>query len=135
MKLALNRVAPPFQFEVENESGAQVIIDASSEIGGENKGLRPMELVASGLAGCIAIDLLLILEKKRINTDNFKIAVEARRREGTPSPFEEIHLLFSLDPTIDRDVLTKTIRLVIDKYCSVSASLAPHINVTFEIQS
>jgi putative redox protein len=133
MKLAFTRNEKPFQFEVENEVGANVTIDAAKSIGGTDKGLRPMELVAAGVAGCIAIDLILILKKQRIDSDKFKIEIEANRVEGTPSPFENIHLKFELDPEIDVVRLTKNIQLVIDKYCSVSASLKDSIDITFEI--
>ncbi|MCR9173080.1 MAG: OsmC family protein [bacterium] len=133
MKLAFKRVEKPFHFEVENEAGAQLTIDAAKNIGGTDKGLRPMELVAAGVAGCIAIDLTLILEKQRIDSDKFNIEIEANRVEGTPSPFENIHLKFELAPEIDTNRLTKNIQLVIDKYCSVSASLKESIDITFEI--
>lgn len=133
MKLAFKRSEKPFHFEVENELGAQLSIDAAASIGGTDKGLRPMELVAAGVAGCIAIDLILILEKQRIDSDKFNIDIEANRVDGTPSPFENIHLKFTLDPEIDANRLTKNIQLVIDKYCSVSASLKDTIDITFEI--
>lgn len=133
MKLALHRSNAPFHFQVENEAGAKLSIDAAPAIGGTDQGLRPMELVASGVAGCIAIDLILILQKQRINTEIFNIDIEAKRVEGIPSPFENIHLKFELDQEIDKTRLTKNIQLVIDKYCSVSASLKDAIEITFEI--
>lgn len=135
MKLILNRKNKPFLFEVENEVGAKLKIDASRDIGGGDDGLRPMELVASGLAGCVAIDILLILKKQRIDTDTFQIEIEANRKQEIPSPFENIHLIFSLDEDIDTDKLTKNIQRVIDKYCSVSASLNHSIAITFEIKT
>ncbi|GAB5417836.1 MAG: OsmC family protein [Crocinitomicaceae bacterium] len=133
MKLAFKRSSKPFLFQVENEVGATVDIDASEEIGGTDKGLRPMELVAAGVAGCVAIDLLLILKKQRIDPDKFNIEIDANRVDGTPSPFENIHMRFDLDPEIDAERLAKNIQLVIDKYCSVSASLKESIAITFEI--
>ncbi len=133
MKLAFKRSEKPFQFNVENEVGAQLTMDAAANIGGADKGLRPMELVASGVAGCIAIDLLLILKKQRQDTEIFNIEIEANRVDGIPSPFENIHLKFELAPEIDATRLTKNIQLVIDKYCSVSASLKENIDITFEI--
>lgn len=133
MKLEFTRLEKPFLFEVKNEVGAELLIDAAPNIGGTNKGLRPMELVASGLAGCVAIDLLLILKKQRMDTNNFSISIDAKRKEGVPSPFESIHLAFKVDESIDRIKLNKNIQLVIDKYCSVSATLDQSIVITFEI--
>jgi len=135
MKLTLNRKNKPFHFEVENEVGAKLNIDAARAVGGQDAGLRPMELVASGLAGCVAIDVLLILQKQRLDTDNFRIEVEANRKVGTPSPFENIHLIFLVDKQIDKAKLKKNIQLVLDKYCSVRASLDSSITLTFEIKT
>ena len=134
MKLAFKRAEKPFHFEVENEVGANLTTDAAGNIGGTDKGLRPMVLVAAGVAGCVAIDLILILQKQRIDSNKFNIEIEANRVDGTPSPFENIHMKFELDPEIDANRLKKNIQLVIDKYCSVSASLKDSINITFEIE-
>jgi len=133
MNIDLKRIQKPFQFQVTNESGNQITIDAAPKIGGTNSGFRPMELLASGLAGCIAIDVLLILEKKKINTDSFAIQIDASRENAVPSPFETIHLLVSVDPSVDKQQLSKTMQLVIDKYCSVKASLRKETAITFEI--
>ena len=135
MKLAFKREKAPFLCTVSNEVGAKLTMDAATEIGGTDKGLRPMELVAAGVAGCISIDLLLIFQKQRIDPEVFNIEIQANRIKGTPSPFEAIHMIFELDTSIDKDRLAKNIQLVIDKYCSVSASLDPNIAITFEIKN
>ncbi len=134
MKLQLNRIEKPYLFDVENEIGAKIKMDAAPSIGGTDQGLRPMELVASGLAGCVAIDVLAILKKQRLDTNVFQIRIEGTRTDGIPSPFEQIHLAFNVDAHIDKAKLTKTIQLVIDKYCSVSASLSTRIKINFEIE-
>ena len=133
MKLAFTRSGKPFHFQIENEVGTILNIDAAEAIGGTEKGFRPMELVAAGVAGCVAIDLILILKKQRIDPEVFDIQVDANRVDGTPSPFENIHMRFKLDDELDDERLKKNIQLVIDKYCSVSASLHNSIEITFEI--
>ena len=79
MKVELNRKNKLFHFEATNEEKIRVNIDASPEIGGENKGVRPMELVLMGLGGCASIDLGLILKKQRQELDDYKISIEAQR--------------------------------------------------------
>ncbi|HLE89722.1 MAG TPA: OsmC family protein [Anaerolineales bacterium] len=49
------------------DSGFPVQMDADSYSGGTNNGVRPMEMIALGLAGCTAMDVLSILQKKRQN--------------------------------------------------------------------
>ena len=133
MKVNLARIDKPFLFELENESGANCLIDASEAIGGTGQGFRPMELLAGGLAACVAIDVLIILKKQRVDPSVFRITVNGDRKEGIPSPFEKIELVFHIDETIDRPKLDKHIKLVIEKYCSVSASLDSSIQITHKI--
>jgi putative redox protein len=52
-------------FEATTESGHSVIMDSSPDVGGENTGARPMEMLLVGLGGCSSIDVLLMLEKGR----------------------------------------------------------------------
>ena len=133
MKLELNRAESPYVFEVKNESGVICILDASEDIGGKNKGLTPMQLLASSLAGCMSIDVIMILEKQKINPKIFKIEIDAQKKEGTPSPFETIHFTFSIDKELDQNKIERAINLSIDKYCSVMATLTKDLNFSFEI--
>lgn len=133
MILELNRIEYPFVFEVENENGVKTLIDASEAIGGKNKGLRPMELLASALASCAAIDILRILEKKHITTEHFSIIIEGKRSSNLPSVFEWVHLSIKLDPAIDLEQVKKVVDLTLTKYCSVAASLNANIKINYSI--
>jgi len=55
MKITLNRVNDNFLFELKNERGHIVNIDARPEFGGNDMGPSPMELVLMGVAGCSGI--------------------------------------------------------------------------------
>jgi len=100
MKLQFERIEEPYVFELKNESGAKILIDASEDIGGKNKSLTPMQILAGSLAGCMSIDVLLILKKQKIEPRVFKISIETKRKEGQPSPFASIDLSFHV--TISR---------------------------------
>lgn len=134
MKLYLSKIEEPFRMELTNDRGNKVILDASSAIGGSGYEFRPMELLAGSLAACMTIDVLNILKKKRLRTDQFHVTVEAKRADAVPSPFEHIHLIVSVDRTIDLDQLKKSVDLVLKKYCSVSASLNDTIVISSEIK-
>lgn len=133
MKLELTRIDAPYVFEVENEDGLLTRIDATEAIGGKKGGFRPMELLASSLAGCAAIDILRILEKKHISTERFSISIDAKRTDTLPSVFEWIHLSISLDETIDEEVVRKVVDLTLEKYCSVASSLSRNIAIRYSI--
>jgi hypothetical protein len=54
-----------------------IIMDAVPEVGGEDKGPRPKELMLAALAGCTGIDVVSILQKMRVELDDFNIDIEA----------------------------------------------------------
>ena len=135
MKLELNRIEKPYVFELENENGAICKIDSSKDIGGKNKGLTPMELLAGALAACISIDVLMILNKQHIEPKKYAVSVDATKKNSVPSPFEKIHLVFTINKEIDINKVQRAIQLSINKYCSVKESLNPEIIITSEINS
>lgn len=134
MKLNLKLIEEPFVLQVENESGNKLTLDASEAIGGKGKGMRPMELLASSLAGCMSIDVLSILRKKRAPVMHFEIQVEAHRREGIPSAFEEFVFVFVVDSGVSLEKLEQAAHLSHEKYCSVWASLDHAIKFSYTIQ-
>jgi putative redox protein len=133
MKIELIRVEEPYVFQVKNENGSVCTFDASVSMGGKNKGLTPMQLLASSLAGCMSIDVIMILNKQKVYPEVYMIEIVAKQKEGTPSPFESIHLIFKVDFSVDRNKLERAIELSKEKYCSVSLSLNPIIQITHEI--
>lgn len=122
-----------YQYSLVNQKQSSCLMAPCKGEGAEYDGLSPMEMVAGGVAGCIAIDVQAILKKQRIDTDDLIINIEGVRTGGVPSPFTAISLDFIVDKSIDPARLRKNIQLVIDKYCSVSASLNPAIDISFKI--
>ena len=53
------------QFVGEAGSGHAIVLDGHESVGGRDTGLRPMELILVGLAGCTAMDVVHILRRKR----------------------------------------------------------------------
>ncbi|NRA12382.1 MAG: OsmC family protein [Crocinitomicaceae bacterium] len=133
MGITLTRIDKPYVFEFENERGIKCLIDAAPGIGGTDRGFRPMELLGGALAGCVAIDVLGILKKQRFDPSLFKITINSKRKEGIPSPFESFLLSVEVDESIDKIKLDKNVKLVIEKYCSVVASLDKNIVIRHEI--
>ena len=129
MELNLKLEEEPFVLALTNDEGLVTYIDAAAEIGGKQKGLRPMQLLAGALAGCMSIDVLSILRKQRIQVAHFSVKVIANRREGIPSSFETIELQFLTDGGVPSDKLAHAVKLSHEKYCSVSASLHPDIQI------
>jgi putative redox protein len=133
MYVKLKRVTNAFGFSLSNTSGNECMLDANEALGGQNEGFRPMELLAGALVGCMSIDIIHILKKKRIELSHFAVNVSETRKNTTPAPFESIHLAIEADKAVDKKTMEEVIQLSLKKYCSVAASLNPTIAITYEI--
>src|SRR4028119_2484670 len=74
-------------FTGESGSGHAIVLDGAPENGGRNLGIRPMELMLMGLAGCTAFDVVLILQRGRQPISDCVVEVEAERAPVDPKVF------------------------------------------------
>ncbi|MBI4770158.1 MAG: OsmC family protein [Chloroflexi bacterium] len=92
--------------------------------GGEEPGFSPMELVLVGLAGCTAMDVISILQKKRQAVTAFDVRVTGTRADQHPKVYTEIEIEYLVEGHwVDPAAVARAIELSQDKYCSVSAML------------
>ncbi|WP_425291107.1 OsmC family protein [Spirosoma linguale] len=137
MQVELVRVDDGFHFEAIGKSGVTQHIDAATDIGGHNAGARPMEMLLMGLAGCSAIDVILILKKQKQVIEDFRLKVDGlREKDAVPAPFKKIHITYLLKGQLNADKVKRAIDLSMDKYCSATAQFRPSADITysFEIQ-
>ncbi len=121
-------------FEGLSESGHRIIMDASEEVGGENRGVRPMELVLLSLGGCTGMDVVSILRKMRVTYTSFEIELDADRVLTHPKVYERLVLRYRLEgDRASSDQIIRAVKLSQEKYCSVSAMLARTAEVLVEI--
>lgn len=110
------------RFEGETESGHKVKMDIAIEKGGENTGPTPMELVLAALGACTGLDVVPILEKKRVKLDGLEIKLEAERADEHPRVFKKIKIEYIFHgQNLKEADLKNAVELSADKYCSVSA--------------
>ena len=133
MKVKLSRNNDAFQFKATGASGISALLDAASETGGHDQGLRPMEMVLMGLGGCSAFDIVHILKKQRQDLVDLDIEIEGTRRSEIPKIFTEIHMRFVLRGDIDPVKAEKAVRLSVEKYCSVHDMLKFVVNITWSM--
>ena len=113
-------------------SGHNLAMDSAPEVGGEETGFRPKELVLQGLAGFTAMDVMAILRKMKIEPKSFRVEVEAEQTEDHPKVFSKIHLKYIVSGNVPEDKLMRAIDLSQNQYCGVSAMLEKTAKVTFE---
>jgi len=115
-------------------SGQEIKMDASVEVGGNNSGARPMELLLYGLAGCTGIDIVSILNKMRLNFTSFEMNVKGDRAEDHPKRYTHIHIHYEFEgEELPEHKIVRAIQLSKDKYCSVTHSLNAEITASYSI--
>ena len=115
-------------------SGHHVIMDASKDGGGENKGPRPKELMLTALAGCTGMDVVSILKKMRVEVTNFNVNIEANVTEEHPKHYDSLHIIYEFTgKDLPLDKLEKAVKLSQEQYCGVSYMYKKAMEVTFEI--
>ncbi|GMK39294.1 hypothetical protein PCCS19_23480 [Paenibacillus sp. CCS19] len=115
-------------FTSVGDSGYPVQMDATPAYGGDGKGATPMELVLAGLAGCIGIDVTMILNQFLDSIKHIDIEADGARKEETPTSFTAIELIFRIDGDIPDYRVWKAIDMGSKKYCAVSDSLKADIS-------
>ncbi len=135
MTVNLVRQDDAFHFAATGTSGVQLHIDGSTDIGGHNAGARPMEMLLMGLAGCTAMDVVLVLKKQKQTITDFQIRVDGQRETNAiPSPFKSIHITYLLKGDLTADRVQRAIDLSMDKYCSATAQLRPTAAITYSFE-
>ncbi len=114
-------------------SGHELKMDAAPEVGGENTGARPTELLLNAIAGCTGIDIISILQKMRLDPKSFHMDVKGERADDHPKRFTDIHIHYALEGELPEDKVVRAIQLSKDKYCSVSHSLSANITASYSI--
>lgn len=132
MKVTLTKVGP-VAFEATAEtSGATVTLDGKAEIGGEGRGMRPTELMMTGLAGCAAVDVAHILRRQKEPLEGLRVEVEGVKNDEPPHRFVSFHLKFVASGDVNEHKLSRAVSLSVEKYCTVRNSLDPEVPVTYE---
>jgi putative redox protein len=124
-------------FEGKSESGFTVGLGTDPGVGGDNDGLRPMELIAIGLAGCTAMDVISILQKKRQDVTAFETVVHADRADEHPKVFTHVKVTYIVEGhSVDPAAVARAIELSATKYCPAQAMLEKAVTIehSYEIK-
>lgn len=121
-----------FQFVGTDSSNHSVVL---SKPGEESIGMKPSELLLVALAGCTGIDVVNILHKKRIPLRGFRVEVNGEQASLPPWAFEKIHIHYELEGEgLTDKAVEQAITLSKEKYCSVSATLKPATQITWDYE-
>lgn len=110
-------------FIMTNELGNELRMDASEANGGDSSGVSPMESILGGLAGCMGIDINMILRPYLDKLEKLEFETVGLRNEEPPKYFKEIDTTIHVDGDIPASRVWRAVSLSEDKYCSVAHSL------------
>jgi putative redox protein len=105
-------------------------------MGGQH--VSPAQMVLLGLAGCMGIDVLSILEKKRQRVSDVQIQVTAQQPDEYPRPYQVIDVIFVIKgERVEPQAVSRAIELSKEKYCVVGQTLQNQveINTSFVIEA
>ncbi|MEE4178228.1 MAG: OsmC family protein, partial [Bacteroides sp.] len=109
-------------------------LDASESVGGKDLGFRPLQLLAIGLAGCTAMDVISILKKKRQEVTAFEVSTAIEQASDHPRIFEKIVIEYKIiGKNIDRAAVERAVELSETRYCPAQAMLDKAAEISHKI--
>jgi len=122
------------QFEAEDDHHHRIIVDTDKGFGGLDQGFRPMDLLLVALTGCMAMDIVAILQKKGGKIDSFAMEAAGTRAETHPRKYNKIKVRIICKGAYRREDLLRSFELSRDKYCSVTATLSSKPDLEFVVE-
>ncbi len=117
------------KFEATTPEGYSFIID-----GKRKEGVGAMDLLLHGLAGCTAVDVVLILQKQRQPVEDVIVNVTGERASEHPKVYTKIHIEYIVKGDLKQEKVERAIQLSEEKFCSASAMLRKTADITHSYQ-
>jgi putative redox protein len=118
------------QYRGAGETGPELYLDGKSE---EAQG--PMDALLLALAGCMAGDIQMILERSRVPLTGLEVEVEGERAQVHPRRYTRIRLSCRVEGPEERhqEKVGRAVELSREKFCSVLHSLRTDIDLEIEV--
>ena len=127
---ALIKWTDGIQFIARAGKSPAVVLDS----GEGGSGPSPMEMVLMGVAGCSAMDVIMIMGKKRAEVTDFQVNISGERADEYPQRYTKVQLEFVLHGKgIKSKAVEQAIELSETKYCGAMASLNAEVKTTYRI--
>jgi len=117
------------RFEGRTPGSGATTIDANDALA---PGPMPTLLLAA--AACSSSDVVVMLEKMDVRLASLSVDVSGIRREEEPRRDVAIQLTYRVrGDGLDDTKARRAVGLAVEKYCSVIASLAPDLRVSYDV--
>lgn len=115
-------IGPDLQYIGTDSKGNTV------KMGGDDT--APAQMILLGLAGCMGMDTMYVLRKKRLNVEAIEVTVVGHQPEDYPKPFTDVEVKFVITGrNLPSKAVERAINLSRDKYCIVGQTLLNPVDV------
>ena len=98
-------------------------------------GVSPSQMLLVALASCSSVDVVEILEKKRLKLTSLNVTITGEQDPDPPWTYRKIHLKYRLGgKDLKEKAVEQAIRLSQDKYCSVATTVSGVAEITTEFE-
>lgn len=134
MRITLERLNDATHFRASTPDGVTLSIDGSADVGGQDLGIRPMQMLLAALGGCSGIDVVSVMKKKRQRIDAMFIDVDGDRTSVEDhSVWTSINVTFTLTGDVEPLKAQHAVDLSLGKYCSVAKTLEAFATITYTL--
>ncbi len=116
-------------------NGHNILIDLDAADNGNNEGPRPKALMLVSLAGCTGVDVVMILNKMRVEFSGFSIEVNGELTDSEPKIYHTVKIIYRIKVKKENESkVEKAVDLSQNKYCGVSAMFKAFAKLETEIK-
>ncbi|MBL7191439.1 OsmC family protein [bacterium] len=120
------------KFTSIDERGHETVIDSGPE-GVETAGSTPMQLFLASLASCGAMDIVNILNKRRLKIESFRVEIDGVRADKVPKIYTDIAIRYHISgERINQREMDRAVNLSSEKLCSVKAMMKEDIRIKID---
>jgi putative redox protein len=115
------------QFIGTDSTNHSVVLSTTAE----GIGMKPSELLLVALSSCTAVDVVEILEKKKVKIQSLEIEASGEQDADPPWTFRKIHVHYRVSGEgLTEKALAQAIELSETKYCSVASTIRGVADIT-----
>jgi putative redox protein len=94
----------------------------------------PVDTLVVALVACAGVDIVEILRKRRTPAQALRARVHVERAPQAPRRITALRFVYTVATHAPREQVARAVQLAVERYCSVGASLASDIAVSWDIE-
>jgi putative redox protein len=119
------RLLEEMAFRGTDSEGLSITMDADPAVGGQQRGPKPIAVLAMALGGCTGMDVIAILRKMRQDVTAYHLTVTGPRAESHPRTFTALEVEHVIQGNaVDPAAVRRAVVLSASRYCVVGALLS-----------